>query len=71
MALLGRAIGSICALMTIRATARLRGIEPDFAQLIRMAVILPTLAAFVLLTGKREAFLVGFSRSSLARVAWL
>jgi transporter family protein len=40
------------ALMTILAKAGLRGIDPDFAQLIRTAVIFPTLAAFVLVTGK-------------------
>jgi len=40
------------ALMTVLAKAGLRGIDPDFAQLIRTAVILPTLAVFVVVTGK-------------------
>lgn len=38
------------ALMTVLAKAGLRDVHPDLAQLIRTAVILPTLAAFVLLT---------------------
>lgn len=40
------------ALMTILAKLGLKDIDPDFAQLIRTAVVLPTLAALVLLTGK-------------------
>jgi transporter family protein len=40
------------ALMTVLAKAGLRGIDPDFAQLIRTAVVLPSLAILVLLTGK-------------------
>jgi bacterial/archaeal transporter family protein len=39
-------------LMTIWAKAGLRGIDPDSAQLIRTAVIFPTLTVFVLLIGK-------------------
>lgn len=40
------------ALMTTLAKLGLKDIDPDFAQLIRTAVVLPTLAALVLLTGK-------------------
>ena len=46
---------AFAALMTILAKAGLRGIDPDFAQLIRTAVIFPTLAVFVLLTGKWQS----------------
>lgn len=46
---------AFAALMTILAKAGLREIDPDFAQLIRTAVILPTLAAFVLMTGKWQS----------------
>jgi bacterial/archaeal transporter family protein len=40
------------ALVTIFAKAGLRGIDPDFAQLVRTAVVLPALALLVLATGK-------------------
>lgn len=43
------------ALMTILAKLGLKGIDPDFAQLIRTAVVLPTLAALVLFTGKWQS----------------
>src|SRR4051794_9351910 len=43
---------TFAALMTILAKAGLRGIDPDFAQLIRTAIVLPVLIVLVLFTGK-------------------
>jgi|SRR4051812_9969723 transporter family protein len=43
---------TFAALVTIFAKAGLKHVDPDFAQFIRTAVVLPALAAFVLFTGK-------------------
>src|SRR3954464_5001932 len=43
---------TFAALMTILAKAGLRGIDPDFVQLIRTAIVLPVLIVLVLFTGK-------------------
>ena len=42
----------VAALMTILAKAGLKDVDPDFAQLLRTAIVLPALAALVLFTGK-------------------
>jgi len=46
---------TFAALMTILAKVGLKDIDPDFAQLIRTAVVLPSLAVLVLMTGKWQA----------------
>jgi transporter family protein len=43
------------ALVTILAKAGLKDIDPDFAQLVRTAVVLPVLAALVIATGKWQS----------------
>ena len=43
---------TFAALVTIFAKAGLKNVDPDFAQFIRTAVVLPALAAFVVFTGK-------------------
>jgi transporter family protein len=43
------------ALVTVLAKAGLEGIDPDFAQLLRTAVVLPALAALVFLAGKWQS----------------
>jgi bacterial/archaeal transporter family protein len=51
--------------MTIFAEAGLRGIDPDFAQLIRTAVVLPALTILVLLTGKWQSVAIWNGRTWL------
>src|SRR5690349_5001735 len=43
------------ALMTIFAKLGLRGIDPDFAQLLRTTIVLPMLFLLVLTTGKWQS----------------
>jgi bacterial/archaeal transporter family protein len=43
------------ALVTILAKAGLKDIDPDFAQLLRTAIVLPVLAVLVLATGKWQS----------------
>jgi transporter family protein len=45
---------TFAALMTVFAKLGLKGIDPDFAQLIRTAIVFPALGLLVLLTGKWE-----------------
>jgi len=40
------------ALVTVLAKAGMKDIDPDFAQLLRTAIVLPLLAALVFVTGK-------------------
>jgi bacterial/archaeal transporter family protein len=42
------------ALVTILAKAGLKGVDPDFAQLVRTAIVLPVLAMLVTAAGKWE-----------------
>ena len=53
------------ALVTILAKAGLKDIDPDFAQLLRTAIVLPVLAVLVLATGKWQGLSVIAGKSGL------